>query len=212
MTRPTSTLLSDRIAPMPSHPRADGPPAGIDAGILLAARIEAGLSQRELAARAGTSGATIAAYERGTKEPRLSTLLRLLSAAGMRLELSYAPALSSANGDLTREDRRSLALHRVIAARFAGDPRAVSRKAVRNLKVMRRGGRRFGRSLARGMGTAPEGPGVGGHRGAGLARPARTRPPPGHAVRGCVVRRGAPGDLPHGGCGIAPCAATNSSI
>jgi transcriptional regulator with XRE-family HTH domain len=123
---------------MPSHPRADGPQAGIDAGILLAARIEAGLSQRELAARAGTSGATIAAYERGTKEPRLSTLLRLLSAAGMRLELSYAPALSSANGDLTREDRRSLALHRAIAARFAGDPRGVSRKAVRNLKVMRR--------------------------------------------------------------------------
>ena len=56
----------------------------------------------------------------------------------MRLESSYVPALSSANGDLTREDRRSLALHRVIAARFAGDPRAVSRKAVRNLKVMRR--------------------------------------------------------------------------
>jgi transcriptional regulator with XRE-family HTH domain len=112
--------------------------ARIDTGILLAARIEAGLSQRELAARAGTSGATVAAYERGTKEPRLSTLLRLLGAAGMRLELSYAPASSSANDDLTREDRRSLALHRVIAARFAGDPRAVSRNAVRNLKVMRR--------------------------------------------------------------------------
>ena len=123
---------------MASRPRVDAPAVRIDTGILLAARIEAGLSQRELAARAGTSGATVAAYERGTKEPRLSTLLRLLSAAGMRLELSYAPVLSSANGDLTREDRRSLALHRVIAARFARDPRAVSTKAVRNLKVMRR--------------------------------------------------------------------------
>jgi transcriptional regulator with XRE-family HTH domain len=123
---------------MSSRPRVGAPAAQIDTGILLAARIEAGLSQRELAARAGTSGATVAAYERGTKEPRLSTLLRLLSAAGMRLELSYAPVLSRANDDLTREDRRSLALHRVIAARFARDPQAVSRKAVRNLKVMRR--------------------------------------------------------------------------
>jgi transcriptional regulator with XRE-family HTH domain len=124
---------------MPSGSRVDAPATRIDTGILVAARVEAGLSQRELAARAGTSGATVAAYERGTKEPRLSTLLRLLAAAGMRLELSYSPvALSGANGDLTREDRRSLALHRVIAARFAGDPRAVSRKAVRNLKVMRR--------------------------------------------------------------------------
>lgn len=138
MTPLTTSVLSDRIAAMASRPRVDAPAVRIDTGILLAARIEAGLSQRELAARAGTSGATVAAYERGTKEPRLSTLLRLLGAAGMRLELSYAPVLSNANGDLTREDRRSLALHRVIAARFARDPRAVSTKAVRNLKVMRR--------------------------------------------------------------------------
>ena len=46
------------------------------ATLLLAVRSEAGLSQRELAARAGTSGATVAAYELGTKEPRLSTLAR----------------------------------------------------------------------------------------------------------------------------------------
>ena len=196
---------------MPSRPRVDAPAARIDTGILLAARVEAGLSQRELAARAGTSGATVAAYERGTKEPRLSTLLRLLSAAGMRLELSYAPVLSSANGDLTREDRRSLALHRVIAARFARDPRAVSRKAVRNLKVMRRADDGSAAPWLEEWERLLKGPGVGGHRGAGLARPARTRPPAGHAVRGCAVRRGAPGDLPHGRCGIAPCAATNSS-
>ena len=120
-------------------PREGAPLARIDTGILLAARVEAGLSQREPAPLAGTSGVTVAVYERGTKEPRLFTLQRLLGAVGMRLELSYVPASSSANGDLTREDRRSLALHRFIAARLAGDPRAVSRKAVRNLKVMRRG-------------------------------------------------------------------------
>ena len=107
--------------------------------ILLAARLEAGLSQRELAARAGTSGATVAAYERGTKEPRLSTLRRLLEAAGMRLELAYTPATTRRRAvALTREERRSLALHRAIAARLAADPATVLATARRTLAVMRR--------------------------------------------------------------------------
>lgn len=107
--------------------------------ILLAARTEAGLSQRELGARAGTSGATIAAYERGTKEPRLSTLRRLLEAAGMRLEFGYAPRSTRRRAVvLTREEQRSLALHRVVAARLAADPAKVLAKARRNLSVMRR--------------------------------------------------------------------------
>jgi transcriptional regulator with XRE-family HTH domain len=112
---------------------------GAEAGlILLAARTEAGLSQRQLAARAGTSGATIAAYERGTKEPRLSTLRRLLEAAGMRLELGYAPTTRRRAVALTREEQRSLALHRAIAVRLAAGPAKVLAKARRNLAVMRR--------------------------------------------------------------------------
>jgi hypothetical protein len=59
MTQPTSTLLSHRIALMTGRSRVDPLATRIDAGILLAARIEAGLSQRELAARAGTSGARV---------------------------------------------------------------------------------------------------------------------------------------------------------
>jgi transcriptional regulator with XRE-family HTH domain len=107
--------------------------------LLFAARVEAGLSQRELAARAGTSGATVAAYEAGTKEPRLSTLRRLMDAAGMRLVTSYLPnPADQRTPDLTREERRSLALHRAIAARLADDPAAVLAKARRNLAVMRR--------------------------------------------------------------------------
>lgn len=51
------------------------------------ARIRAGLTQHALAARAGTSQATISAYEAGRKEPSLSTLDRLLAAAGARLEV-----------------------------------------------------------------------------------------------------------------------------
>lgn len=49
------------------------------------AREHAGLSQQELARRAGTSQATISAYENGAKEPSLRTLDRVLAAAGARL-------------------------------------------------------------------------------------------------------------------------------
>jgi len=91
--------------------------------IVRAVRVEAGLSQRDLAARAGTSGATVAAYEGGSKEPRLSTLRRLVQAAGMRLELGYVPEMAGEpGGGLTREEARSLALHRAITARLAADP------------------------------------------------------------------------------------------
>lgn len=110
----------------------------LGSAILFAGRVEAGLSQRELAARAGTSGATVAAYERGRKEPRLSTLRRLLEAAGMRLNLSYTPVRHDGIARLTREERRSLALHRAIVTKLAADPEGVVAKARRNLAVMRR--------------------------------------------------------------------------
>ena len=55
-----------------------------------AARERAGLTQAALAARAGTSQATISAYESGRKQPSVQTLSRLLAAAGTRL--TVAPA------------------------------------------------------------------------------------------------------------------------
>jgi transcriptional regulator with XRE-family HTH domain len=134
--RPRTTSLSDKIASMAERYRTSANEAGL---LLLAARVEAGLSQRELAARAGTSGATIAAYEGGAKQPRLSTLRRLLEAASARLELGYVPATARPHVvTLTREEQRSLALHRVIAARLAADPKRVLSKARRNLAVIRR--------------------------------------------------------------------------
>ena len=57
------------------------------AATLRTARRESGLSQAELARRAGTSQATISAYESGSKEPALSTLERLLAATGHRLDV-----------------------------------------------------------------------------------------------------------------------------
>jgi transcriptional regulator with XRE-family HTH domain len=53
--------------------------------LLRGARLRAGLSQRQLAERAGTSQATLSAYERGTKTPNVQTFDRLLRAAGMEL-------------------------------------------------------------------------------------------------------------------------------
>ena len=55
------------------------------AAALRRAREQAGLSQQQLALRAGTSQATISAYENGAKEPSLRTLDRLLAASGARL-------------------------------------------------------------------------------------------------------------------------------
>jgi transcriptional regulator with XRE-family HTH domain len=54
------------------------------------ARRRAGLTQAELALRAGTSQATISAYEHGRKEPSVETLSRLLAASGVRLKAEPA--------------------------------------------------------------------------------------------------------------------------
>ena len=57
----------------------------MDVNLLEWARIEAGLSQDELAQRAGASRTTISAYEHGRKSPTLATATRLLSSAGYKL-------------------------------------------------------------------------------------------------------------------------------
>jgi transcriptional regulator with XRE-family HTH domain len=51
------------------------------------ARRRAGLSLRGLAARAGTSHSTLAAYESGRKTPTVDTLDRIVRAAGFDLDL-----------------------------------------------------------------------------------------------------------------------------
>ena len=58
-----------------------------EAKIILDARRGSGLSQRELAERAGTSQATLSAYERGLKSPSLRVAQRIVDAAGYHLGL-----------------------------------------------------------------------------------------------------------------------------
>jgi transcriptional regulator with XRE-family HTH domain len=58
----------------------------IDASELLEhVRVSSGLTQEELARRAGTSRPTLSAYERGRKSPTVATFARLLSRAGWDL-------------------------------------------------------------------------------------------------------------------------------
>ncbi|CAN5182129.1 hypothetical protein BH20ACT8_BH20ACT8_09160 [soil metagenome] len=60
-------------------------------GLLREARHKAGLSQRELARRAGTSQSAIARYERGRVTPDIDTLFRLARACGQDLRLTLEP-------------------------------------------------------------------------------------------------------------------------
>jgi transcriptional regulator with XRE-family HTH domain len=61
------------------------------AEMLLQARRAAGLSQEELARRAGTSRPTLSAYEHGRKSPTVDTLGRLLAEAGHELVVVPVP-------------------------------------------------------------------------------------------------------------------------
>ena len=55
-------------------------------------RAKSGLSQRDLARRAGTSQPAIARLEQGRASPTFATLQRLVRAAGFELRVELAPA------------------------------------------------------------------------------------------------------------------------
>ena len=80
-------IRSDTLAIMSSH-------------LLEQARRFAGLSQEELAARAGTSRTTLSAYERGRKSPNLATASRIVECAG--LELTTQPLVAFAEVEMPR--------------------------------------------------------------------------------------------------------------
>jgi transcriptional regulator with XRE-family HTH domain len=77
------------------------------------ARQAVGLTQAELAARSGTSQATISAYEHGAKVPTPGTLARLLAATGRRL--AVVPGSSAVRTPSAAElEQRSRILSQVI--------------------------------------------------------------------------------------------------
>ncbi|MBU6515035.1 MAG: helix-turn-helix domain-containing protein [Acidobacteriota bacterium] len=83
--------------------------------MLKRARVNARLSQTDVALRAGVAQSVISAYESGRREPSLSTLERLVQATGHRLVLElerssdYSPGLPDTPiGRRLRQRRRSI--------------------------------------------------------------------------------------------------------
>jgi transcriptional regulator with XRE-family HTH domain len=92
-------------------------------------RKQVGITQEDLAKKAGTSQPTIALYEAGAKSPTLATLQKLASSLGLELCVTYIPPL-------TREDRRSLAYHRAIVTSLRKDSGSAIKQAKRTLNRM----------------------------------------------------------------------------
>lgn len=85
------------------------------AHLLRSARHEAGLTLRELAERANTSHSTLAAYESGSKSPNVSTLDRVLRAAGFAVDVELQRR-HRGSVDLPRGDELAAVLE--LAAAF----------------------------------------------------------------------------------------------
>jgi transcriptional regulator with XRE-family HTH domain len=89
-----------------------------------------GASQTQLAAIAGTSQPAVAAYESEAKSPTWRTIRRMAEASGVE-------CYPWVGRGMTRDQRRSVALHVAIAAELAARPAEVMKSARRNVMVMR---------------------------------------------------------------------------
>jgi transcriptional regulator with XRE-family HTH domain len=69
------------------------------------ARVDAGLTLRSLADRAGTSHATLAAYESGRVVPRVDTFARILRAAGFGADVALRPRPDATPGEREAKGR-----------------------------------------------------------------------------------------------------------
>jgi transcriptional regulator with XRE-family HTH domain len=89
------------------------------------ARHDAGISQRDLARRAATSQAAIAAYESGRRSPTLETLARIVRAAGQDLRIQVVPyddhddVIAAYEASLSEETRAALERERARLRREA---------------------------------------------------------------------------------------------
>ena len=94
------------------------------------ARRRAGLTQAELAARAGTSQAAISAYESGRRSPSVDTLARVLLAAGFELRMRMSQPD-------THEQARAMAESLLPPAELAAFERRERRRAARARDAVR---------------------------------------------------------------------------
>ena len=78
--------------------------------LIRAVRQRRGLTQAQLAARAGTSQPVVSAYEHGRRDPTISTLAKLVEAAGEELRLDAMQRMPDVPppGDIDEHNRRLL--------------------------------------------------------------------------------------------------------
>ena len=98
--------------------------------LLVLARQERDISQRELAELAGVAQSEIAKIESGKREPSIPTLQRILAGAGLELRLRLAPidnhdaVLAGRHDRRSPEDQATLdARHQKNLAQFASNAR-----------------------------------------------------------------------------------------
>ena len=87
------------------------------------ARLAAGLTQEELADRAGVTQSVISDYERGRRQPTLPNLERLIEATGRSLLVSTVakPLAHQAHAELVAEHREQILA--LVARRGMSNPR-----------------------------------------------------------------------------------------
>jgi transcriptional regulator with XRE-family HTH domain len=95
----------------------------MDAALALrTARRQSKLSLRELAARAGTSHATLSAYENGRVDPTTTVLSRIIAATGYSLEATLLGIPSDVEGVSRAEELIAvLELAEMFPARHASE-------------------------------------------------------------------------------------------
>jgi uncharacterized protein len=76
--------------------------------LVVALRERAGVTQTELARRAGMAQSAISDYERGLKEPSLSTLQRLAAALDLAAEVRFVPSPAARTLTSLRRKRRRI--------------------------------------------------------------------------------------------------------
>lgn len=99
----------------------DGQAPTTAGALLLLARHEAGLSQRELAERAGVTQSEIARIESGKREPSIPTIQRILAGAGLELRFRLAALEDHDRVLADRQARRSPRERGAADARHSGN-------------------------------------------------------------------------------------------
>ena len=109
----------------------NNPATSVAAGLVRLARARAGLTQRQLAERAGVPQSVIARIESGARQPTIPTLDRILAGAGVEVRYRLEP--------LDDHDRVLVADH---AMRSPADRTAVEAAHATFLDKVVEGGRR----------------------------------------------------------------------